>query len=83
MDFEQMIYIPNELWCAVYRSTEIMKHIHETWAFLVKSGIWGTSVYNVYMEARMSLSTVSQEHSFCACAVLGRMALYDGMPYLR
>ena len=25
-----------------------MKHIHETWAFLVKAGIWGTSVYNVY-----------------------------------
>ena len=29
----------------------------------------------------MSLSTVSKECSFCACAVLGRMALYDGMPY--
>ena len=25
-----------------------MKHIHETWAFLVKSGILRTSVYNVY-----------------------------------
>ena len=25
-----------------------MKHIHETWAFLEKSGILGTSVYNVY-----------------------------------
>ena len=25
-----------------------MKHIPETWAFLVKSGILGTSVYNVY-----------------------------------
>ena len=26
----------------------IMKHIHETWAFLVKSRILRTSVYNVY-----------------------------------
>ena len=25
-----------------------MKHIHETWAFLVKSGILRTSVYDVY-----------------------------------
>ena len=25
-----------------------MKHVHETWAFLVKSGILWTSVYNVY-----------------------------------
>ena len=25
-----------------------MKHIHETWAFLVKPGILRTSVYNVY-----------------------------------
>ena len=25
-----------------------MKHIHETWAFLVKSGILRASVYNVY-----------------------------------
>ena len=25
-----------------------MKHIHETWAFLVKSGILQTFVYNVY-----------------------------------
>ena len=25
-----------------------MKHIHETWAFLVKSGILPTFVYNVY-----------------------------------
>ena len=30
------------------RSFKIMKHIHETWAFLVKSGILRTSVYNVY-----------------------------------
>ena len=38
------------------------------------------------MEARMSLSYVSQEYLFCACAVLGKMALYDGIPiipYLR
>ena len=39
---------PNELWCAIYRSFEIMKHIHETWAFLVKSRILRTFVYNVY-----------------------------------
>ena len=25
-----------------------MKHIHETWAFFIKSGILRTSVYNVY-----------------------------------
>ena len=25
-----------------------MKHIHETWAFWVKSGILQTAVYNVY-----------------------------------
>ena len=25
-----------------------MKHIHETWAFVVKSGILQTFVYNVY-----------------------------------
>ena len=25
-----------------------MKHIHDTWAFVVKSGILQTSVYNVY-----------------------------------
>ena len=31
----------------------------------------------------MSLSKGSQENSFCACAVLDKMALYDGMPYLR
>ena len=41
-------HTPNELWCAVYRSITIMKHIHETWAFLVKSGILRTSVYYVY-----------------------------------
>ena len=29
-------------------SFRIMKHIHETWPFLVKSGILRTSVYNVY-----------------------------------
>ena len=33
------------------------------------------------MEARMSVSNVSQEYSFCTCAVLGKMALYDGKPY--
>ena len=36
--------------------------IHETWAFLVKSGILWMSVYRVYMEARMSLLNVSQEY---------------------
>ena len=30
------------------------------------------------MEARMSLSNVPQEYSFCACAVLGKITLYDG-----
>ena len=43
------------------------------------------------MEARMSFSKVSQEYSFCAffllptliLHVLGKMALYDGLPYLR
>ena len=58
-----------------------MKHIHETWA-LVKSGILWTSVYNVYGNQNEFVD-VSQEYSFCTCAVLGRMALYDGLPYLR
>ena len=35
------------------------------------------------VEARLSLSNVSQENSFCACAALGKMALYDGLLYLR
>ena len=34
------------------------------------------------MEARMSWSNVSQEYSFCAYAVLGKIALYDGKLYL-
>ena len=42
-----------------------------TWAFLVKSGILGMS-----MEARMSLLNVSREYSFCACEVLGKIALF-------
>ena len=32
----------------MYRSIKIMKYIHETWAFLVKSEILRTSVYYVY-----------------------------------
>ena len=35
-------------------------------------------MYNVYAEARMSLSNVSQENSFCECTVLDKMALCDG-----
>ena len=31
-----------------YTYLKIMKHVCETWAFLVKSGILRTSVYNVY-----------------------------------
>ena len=60
-----------------------MKHIHETWAFLVESGILRTLVYKVYMEARMSLVNVSQKYSFCTCAALGRMALNARKPHLR
>ena len=57
-----------------------MKHIRETLAILVKLWILGTSVYNVYMEARMSLLNVSQEYSFCACAVLSKIALFRQNP---
>ena len=32
------------------------------------------------MEARISLSNVSQKYSFCAYAVFGKIALYDGTP---
>ena len=28
------------------------------------------------MKARMSLSNVSQEYTFCACTVLGKLALF-------
>ena len=63
----------------------ILNYEAHSWnlSLLVKLGILQTSVYNVSMEARMSLLNVSQENSFCACAVLGKMALYDGLLYLR
>ena len=50
----------------------IKKHIHETWAFLVKSGILRTSVYNVYGSQNEFVEHISQEYSFCACVVFGQ-----------
>ena len=52
-----------------------MKHIHETSAFLVKSGILRTSVYNVYASQNEFVERV-QKYSFCACAFLGKIALF-------
>ena len=52
-----------------------MKHIHETWAFLIKSQILGTSVSNVY-GSQNEFIEVSQEYSFCAGAFLGKIALF-------
>ena len=53
-------------------------------AFFVISGILQMSVYNVYGGQNEFVERVTKiEHSFWACAVLGKMALYDGLPYLR
>ena len=65
-----------------------MKHIHETFKSLfrnIENFADFLCLCIMSMEARMSksLSNVSQEHSFWACAVLGKMALYDRLPYLR
>ena len=46
--------------CRVKRSLKIMKHIHETWAFLVKSGILQTSVYNVYGSQNAFVESVTR-----------------------
>ena len=53
-----------------------MKHIHETCKCWVKSPEFGGQSVIMSMEARMSLSNVSQVYSFCACAVLGKIALF-------
>ena len=46
-----------------------MKHIHETWAFFSKIL---RSLCKMSMEARMSLSNVSKEYTFCAYPSLGK-----------
>ena len=38
-----------------------MKHIHKTWAFLVKLGILRTSVYNVYGSLNEFVKRVTRE----------------------
>ena len=43
------------------RSFKIMKHIHETWAFLVKLGIFQTSVYNVNGSQNEFVERVTRE----------------------
>ena len=52
-----------------------MKYIHETWAFLVKSGILGTSVYNIYGSQNEFVERVTIVF-ILACAVLGKIALF-------
>ena len=59
-----------------------MKHIHETWAFFSKIrnfGILRTSVYNVYGSQNEFVERVTREFILR----LRKMALYDGLPYLR
>ena len=46
-----------------------MKHIHETWAFLVKSGILGTSVYNVYGSQNEFVKRVTRVFILCMCSL--------------
>ena len=59
-------------------SFEIMKHIHETWALWVKSGILRTSVYNVYGSQNEFVERVTRVFILHMRSI----ALYDGTPYL-
>ena len=49
--------------------------------FFVKSGILRTSVYNVYESQNEFVDSVTRVF-ILRMRSLGRMALYDGMPYL-
>ena len=48
-----------------------------SWNLSLFSKIWHLCIMAV--EGRMSLLNVSQEYSFCTCAVLGKLALYYGI----
>ena len=80
MDFVLMTYIERIMMCRV---KVIWNYEAHSWNLSLFSKIWilRMSVYNVY--GSQNKSNVSQEYSFCACAVLGKIALYDKTPYLR
>ena len=82
MDFELMTYTCTEriMMCGV-KVIKIMKHIHDNLSlFKVRNFCRWLCIMS--MEARMSLSNVSQEYSFCVGTVLGKIALYDGILYI-
>ena len=73
MDFDADDSIPEQ-----HYDVQIMKHIHETWAFLVKR-LWnfgrGRRMCIMSMEARMTVwyERVTRSYSFCArCSNMGK-----------